>query len=488
MIPSIAIVGGGTAGWMAAAALAHALRGKGRIQLVETPDEPRERGGEGTLPAMGAFHASLGIDEDDLIRRTGATFKLGTAFADWPQAGARFFHPFGPYGVSIDTVGFHHAWLRLRELGEGAELNAYSLAATAASLGRFQRPSQDASSVLSSYGYGLHLDAAAYRDVLRGSAEAEGVIRMAPKLAGVVLRGEDGFIEALELQGGKRITADLFVDCTDQGRLIRQALGAGWQDWSAWLPCDRTVTADSAPAEDPPPYTEVAGREGGWVWRMPLQDRTTHGLAYCSQALDDGAAAEVLLAGLERPALEAPSVQRFAVGRSETFWSRNCVALGGAAGVLGPLEATRLGLIRSGVSRLIGLLPAGDFERADAEEFNRLSIAEFDRARDFLILRHGAGRRETALPDELACRLELFEARGRVVTFDEELFPMSSWLALLIGKGVRPRRYHPFADGLDLQDLRGRLQTLRAVVRQAAESMPTHAAFIARNPVVRMAG
>ena len=488
MIPSIAIVGGGTAGWMAAAALAHARRGQGRIQLVETPDEPPERGGEGTLPAMGAFHASLGIDEDDLIRRTGATFKLGVAFADWPHAGARFFHPFGPYGVSIDTVGFHHAWLRLGELGEGAGLDAYSLAATAASLGRFQRPSQDASSVLSSYGYGLHLDAAAYRDVLRGCAEAAGVIQMAPKLADVLLRGEDGFIEALELEGGKQVVADLFVDCTDQGRLIRQALGAGWQDWSGWLPCDRVVTADSAPAKDPPPCTHVAGREGGWLWQMPLRDRTVHGLAYCSQALDDDAAAEALLSGLDRPVLEPPSVQRFASGRSETFWSRNCVALGGAAGTLGPLEATRLDLIRSGVSRLIGLLPAGDFEPADADEFNRLSIAEFDRARDFLILRHGAGRRETALPDELDCRLELFETRGRVVTYDGELFPMSSWLALLVGMGLRPWRYHPFADGLDLQDLRGRLQALRTVVRQAAESMPTHTASLARTAAVRMAG
>ncbi len=488
MIPSIAIVGGGVAGWMAAAALANVFEGRGAIKLVELANEPPAGLAEGTLPSIRAFHDQLGIDEDELVRTTGATFSLGSAFADWRGQGGGFFHPFGPYGSSIETVGFHHAWLRQHQRGEGGDFEAYSLAAVAASLGRFARPSADPSSVLSSFSYGLHLDVARYADHLRQLAAGLGVVGLHPKFASVDLRSSDGFIDALALEDGQRVRADLFIDCTDQARLIGQAMGVGWQDWSSWLGCDRVVSVSTESAGEMPPFTRLQARPAGWLARTPLQDRAANRFVYCSQAIGDDAATQVLLESLPRQATSPPQMQRFTSGRRDLFWARNCVALGSAAGALDPLASTRLALIQSALTRLIPLLPGGAVEPADLQEYNRLAIAEHESLRDFLILHYCASGRgdgppwvgTRAIPDTLASRIELFLARARVAPLAAETFQAPDWLAVLFGLQVQPRRYHPFADGLDLADLRGRLLALRTVVRQAADSMPSHAAFIAR--------
>jgi tryptophan halogenase len=481
MIPSIAIVGGGVAGWMTAAALANALKGRGHLQLVETATDTPPDLAEAATPQVLAFHARLGIDEDQLVRKTQATFKLGTSFADWPRPGRRFFHPFGDYGTSIDTVGFHHCWLRLRELGDETDLEAYSLAAAAAALGRFARPSTDPSSVLSSFAYGLNLDGACYLDHMRAHALAWGVLARGPKFAGASLRADDGSIEALVLEGGERVAADLFVDCTDQGLLIGQALRVEWEDWSGWLACDRAVSVAGASADDLPPYAQVVGGEGGWRWRVALQNRVAHGYVYCSSLLNDDAAVEALTGGAGARDMGAPAFQRFNSGRRQQFWSRNCVALGPAAAVLEPIEGTGLHLIQSAIERLIALLPGGGCEDADIEEFNRLSIAEFERLRDFVILHHHAVAPAAGLPDALAYKIEGFRARGRVVPYDGEIFGTPGWLSVLDGMEVRPRRHHPFADGLELGELRARMRAIRTVVGQAARAMPTHREFIARN-------
>jgi tryptophan halogenase len=481
MIPSIAIVGGGVAGWMTAAALANALSGLGRLQLIETAAEAPPELAEAATPQLRAFHARLGIDEDQLARQTQATFKLGTSFADWPRPGRRFFHPYGDYGTSIGTVGFHHCWLRLRELGDGTELAAYSLAAVAAALGRFARPSRDPSSVLSSFAYGLHVDGRRYLDHMRAYALARGVLAPEPRFAGASLRAEDGSIEALVLESGERIAADLFVDCSEPGLLIGQALGEGWEDWSRWLSCDRAVTVPGAPAGDLPPFTQVRGGEGGWFSHMALQDRVANGYVYCSGLLSDDAAFEALTGAMGARALGAPVFRRFSSGRRRQVWSRNCVALGPAAVVLEPIEGTNLHLICSAIERLIALLPGGACEDAAAEEYNRLSIAETERLRDFLILHHHAGAPAADLPDALAYKIEGFRARGRIVPYPGEIFQTAGWLSVLDGMEVRPRRRHPFADGLDLADLRARMQAMRTVIGQAARAMPTHREFIARN-------
>jgi tryptophan halogenase len=481
MIPSIAIVGGGVAGWMTAAALANALKGRSLVQLIETAADPPPDLAEAATPQLSAFHAGLGIDEDQLVRATQATFKLGTSFADWPRSGRRFFHPFGDYGTSIDTVGFHHCWLRLRELGDETELAAYSLAAVAAALCKFERPSPDPNSVLSSFAYGLHLDGQRYLDHIRAYALARGVLARQPRFAAASLRSQDGSIEALVLESGDRIAADLFVDCTDQGLLIGQALGVGWEDWSKWLACDRVVAAASASADDLPPYTQVVGGESGWRWRMALQNRVADGYVYCSGLLSDDAAAEALIGAIGARALDAPAFRRFNSGRRQQFWSRNCVALGPAAAALEPIEGTNLHLIQSAIERLIALLPGGGCEDADSEEYNRLSIAEIERLRDFLILHHHAAATDAELPDALRYKIEGFKARGRVVPYAGEIFQTAGWLSVLDGMEVRPRRRHPFADGIDLGELKARMHALRTVIGQAARAMPTHQEFIARN-------
>jgi tryptophan halogenase len=481
MIPSIAIVGGGVAGWMTAAALANALKGRGLLQLIETAaDSPLDLA-EAATPQLRAFHAGLGIDEDQLVRETQATFKLGTSFADWPRPGRRFFHPFGDYGTSIETVGFHHCWLRLRELGDETELAAYSLAAVASALGRFARPSPDPNSVMSSFAYGLHLDGERYLDRMRAHALARGALARQPRFAGATLRAEDGSIEALTLESGDRISADLFVDCSDQGLLIGQALGVGWEDWGKWLACDRAVTVPGASADDLPPYTQVVGGEGGWRWRMALQNRVANGYVYCSGLLSDDAASEALIGAIDARTLGAPTFRRFNSGRRRQFWSRNCVALGPAAAALEPIEGTRLHLIQSAIERLIALLPGGGCEDADTREYDRLTIAEIERLRDFLILHHHAAAPAAELPEALAYKIEGFKARGRVVPYGGEIFQTSGWLSILDGMEVRPRRRHPFAGGLDLAELRARMRTLRTVIGQAARAMPTHREFIARH-------
>lgn len=479
MTPQITILGGGAAGWMTAAGLARALGGKGRIRLVETADAAPAGLAEAAPPSVRAFNDRLGIDENELVRRTGATFGLGSELTGWAGPGSRFFQPFGSFGSAIGTVGFHHAWLRLRALGEGGEIEAYCLAAAAAARGRFQRPSRDPGSVLASFDYSLHLDLDAYVEVLRERAMALGVASPGPRLRSVELRGEDGFVEALELEDGERVAADLFVDCTDDGRLIGGALGVGWRDWSGMLPCDRMATASAEPADDPAPFARIDARPGGWRWRMALQDRVVSGRTYCSARLSDEAAIEECGG--------TANIRHFRNGRRESFWTRNCVAIGAASGSIEALAPTRLHLIQSGVERLAALLPNGVAEAAETAEFDRLSIEELERARDFVALHHHlrAGGSETAVPDELAHRIAAFRSRARVVAYGGESFLTQAWLAALLGLGVRPGRYHPFADGLDADELRRALQAQRIVVGQAADSMPTHGDFIASHGLSR---
>lgn len=487
MIPDIVILGGGVSGWMAAAGLAAALGGAGRIRLVETPGEAPARGVAATLPSIRGFHDRLGLDEGGLVREAGGTFTLGVEFAGWSGPGSRFFQPFGAFGASVGSVGFHHAWLRLRSLGEETGIEAWCLAAAAARLGRFQRPSREPASVMASFDYGLNLDAAAYEARLRGCAEARGVQACAGRLRAVRLDGEDGSIAALELDGGESLAAGLFLDCTSDGRLIHQALGVARQDWSGWLPCDRAAWTQIEGDDGLPPFTRVEAVAPGWRWRGSLQDRTVCGLVYCSRLTDDEAAADALL---DDGQASAPvRVERFTAGRAQTPWARNCVAIGAAAATLEPLTPAGLHLVHSAVERLAALLPDPVAAPAQVAEYNRLTVEQLDRVRDFLILhQHLNGRtdgplwmegRAAAIPEELAWRIEAFRSRARVTTYGAECFTTPAWLAALLGLGVRPRRGHPFADGLDADMLRRHLEAQRRVVADAAASMPAHRAFLA---------
>ncbi len=473
---------------MAAAALAHAFKGRaGKITLIELPETSANDGGAASLPTLRLFHEKLDIDENDFIRKTGARFSLGTAFRDWTAPGQSFLHPFGQYGTGIETVGFHHCWQRLRGLGDKTSLADYSLAGVAAAKGRFMRPVRDTSSVLSSFSYGFHLDRRLYADYLRDYALARGVTRDKRSFANVKLR-DDGAIEALVLDGGERLEADLYIDCSDAAVLIESALHTGFEDWSRWLPCDRMITCRSESTTDMHPLTHMTARASGWQSLIPTQDMTTHAYIYGSRFAGNSDARNTLRANIGKPVSGEIAMQQFTNGRRRKFWSRNCVALGAAAGVLEPLESTDIHLIQTGVERLLQLLPAGAIDPAGVDEYNRLTETEFDHIRDFLILHyHAAGPTESPfwehcrnleIPESLANRIELFRSRGRVVSQNDDVFSLPNWLSLYAGLNVAPRHYHPFADGIPIETLKQQMRLIKGAIRDAAAAMPEHRAFL----------
>jgi tryptophan halogenase len=491
-IRTIVIVGGGTAGWMAAAAMARLLRGDVTAIILIESDEIGTIGvGEATIPPIRTFNDMVGIDEDDFLARTGGTFKYGIEFVDWARIGHRYMHPFGRFGADIEGVSFHQFWLKLR--GEAGDLEDYNLNAVASRLGRFERPSRDPRSILSTLAHAFHFDAGLYAAYLRNFAEQRGVTRREGKVVNVSLRSEDGFIEAVTLADSTRIEGDLFIDCSGfRGLLIEEALGTGYEEWSEWLPCDRAVAIPSAcGSDDPLPYTRATARSAGWQWRIPLQHRVGNGLVYSSRDLSDDEAAAQLLANLDAEPLAEPRFLRFTTGRRRKVWNRNCVALGLASGFMEPLESTSIHLVQAGISKLFALFPDRNFDPVLAEEYNRLTAIQTEQIRDFLILHYKATERSDTpfwrrchdmdVPGTLRRKLDLFRAQGRLFRYEDELFSEASWLAVLIGQNVMPRRHDPLADTLPEGELRQTLARMKAFIQSTAEKMPRHGDYVRRH-------
>jgi tryptophan halogenase len=488
----VVIVGGGSAGWMAAAALSNALRGGCRVDLVESDEIGIVGVGEATIPPIRSFNQSLGLDENDFLRATQGSFKLGIEFVHWARIGHRYFHPFGPFGADFDAVPLHHYWLRARARGDGAPLDEYSMAWAAASRGRFDRPIPDPRLIQSTYDYAYHFDAGLYGRYLRRYAEGRGVARHEGKVVDVRLRGEDGFIERLVLDDGREIEGDLFVDCSGfRALLIGRALGVGYEEWTRWLPCDRAMAVPCAHGGGFTPFTRSTAREAGWQWRIPLQHRIGNGYVYSSRHISDDEAAATLLANLDGEPLADPRPLRFTAGRRSLFWERNCVALGLASGFMEPLESTSLHLVQSAVTRLLALWPDRDFDPLGPAEFNRITIEEYERIRDFLILHYHLTERDDSplwrecaamsVPEPLQYKIDHFRRYGRLVSTGPELFQNPSWLAVHIGQLNWPERYDPLVDERSEVDAAAMLGGIRRVAAEAAEAMPTHRAYIDRH-------
>jgi len=488
-IRSVAIVGGGTAGWMAAAGLVNALDAMGvQIKLIESAQIGSVGVGEATIPPIMDFIRQLGIAEDELVRDVKATYKLGVGFRDWTRPGHFYFHPFGPTGPGIGSIPFQAYWLKMFLAGKAAPLEEYSIQAVAATQGRFTRPVHAPNTPLNKITYALHFDASSFARYLRGFAEKRGVQRIEGDVRHVSRRSHDGFIESVTLQSGESIAADLFVDCSGfRGLLIEEALETGYDDWSHWLPCDRALVVHSEPASAPDPYTLVTARDAGWQWRIPLQHRNGNGYVYSGAFTTRKSAETTLLANLEGRPLSAPVELRFTPGRRRKAWNGNVVALGLAAGFLEPLEATGIHLIQRGIAMLLKFFPDRDFATADIDRYNRMLEFEFGRVRDFLLMHYTQTERRgefwdhcRAIPltDTLLEKIELFRSHGRILREDTELFPVTSWLSVMVGQNIIPRRYDPLVDGLDARKIQSKLDELHSGVRSSVESMPAHWDYI----------
>jgi tryptophan 7-halogenase len=487
------IVGGGSAGWMTAAALAHALKSTHRISLIESEEIGTVGVGEATIPPLQFFNKVLGIHERDFVRATQASFKLGIEFHNWGHAGQRYFHQFGEFGANIDGISFHQFWLRLMADGHPHPISDYSPAAIAAAQSRFLPPFPSMPKDMPQLAYAYHFDAGLYARFLRDYAEKRGVVRQEGKIVHVDRNSESGLLEGVRLQDGRTIEGDFFLDCSGfAGLLIERTLQTGYEDWTHWLPCNRALAVPcESNAADFGPFTRSTAHQAGWQWRIPLQHRTGNGHVYCSNYISDDEAARVLLANLDGKALAEPRPLRFTTGRRKKFWNGNCVALGLAGGFMEPLESTSLHLVQSAVFRFLSLMPlSGAVDLAAAEEFNRLSIVEYEQIRDFIILHYAANRREEpfwrdcanmSVPDSLAHRIELFRSRGKVARHDGQLFADASWVAVMLGQGVQPQRWDPLADIMPIDELRQRAEMLRSKLYEAVARMPTHQQFIDGN-------
>jgi len=491
-IRSIVIVGGGTAGWMAATALARVLgRQTATITLVESEEIGTIGVGEATIPPIQAFNTLLGINEDEFVRATKGTFKLGIEFLDWWRVGHRYFHPFGVYGHDFGPIPFEGLWHRLNQAGQAEPLDHYSICAMGAAAGRFMRPQPGGNTPLARIGYAYHFDAGLYAAFLRRHAQAAGVTRREGRVVEVLLDTERGFIEAVSLADGTRIEADLFIDCSGfRGLLVAEALGTRFEDWGQWLPNDRAVTVPSANVGPPTPFTRSTARAAGWQWRIPLQHRTGNGYVYSSRHVSDDEAAATLLSGLDGEALAEPRQLCFSTGRREAFWVKNCVALGLASGFMEPLESTSIHLVQAGIARLLEMLPTRRFEPADIRRYNRLMTAEFESIRDFLILHfHATERDDTpywrglaamSVPDTLQERMRIYAETGRIFREADDLFTKTSWLAVMEGQGLRARSYDPLALAMPLAEAQARMARIATVTKAAVGHMPAHGDFVAR--------
>ena len=487
----IVVVGGGTAGWMAAAALAKVIGTHSHtITLIESEEIGTVGVGEATIPPIMQYNALLGIDEDEFVRETNATFKLGIEFIDWRRAGATYFHPFGMFGAAIKGgVGFMNYWLRWVQSGGDPDFSRFIAESEAARAGKFARVQGSADGQLPRINYAYQFDAATYAAYLRRYSERRGVVRREGRVVDVQQNSETGYIEAVKLADGTRVAGDFFIDCSGfRGLLIEGVYEAGFDDWSHWLPNNRAAAVPCERVQDPTPFTRSTAREAGWQWRIPLQHRTGNGYVFCDAYISEDEASRLLLERLDGRPMADPKILRFTAGKRRRGWIKNCLAVGLSSGFLEPLESTSIHLVQVAIMKLFEMFPMRDVNPVLIDQYNREMDVLYDHVRDFIIAHYKVTEREDtpfwrycrnmSVPDSLAAKLELFRERGEAHMVPGDLFSETSWFAVLYGQGLIPESYHPIASTLPEDELHLALTRIRTAIKQRVDSLPSHAGFI----------
>jgi len=481
-IRRVVIAGGGTAGWMAAAALSRTLGNVLDITLVESEEIGTVGVGEATIPTLVTFHRLLDIKEQAFMAATQATIKLGIAFEHWRDRDKHYIHSFGTTGKDHWTAGFQHFWLEGRKRGLARDYGDYCLELRAAQENRFAHLPNGG------INYAFHLDAGRYARYLRSFSEGFGARRVEGKIRQVLTRESDGHIEALELEDGSRIEGDLFIDCTGfRALLIGQTLGVGFEDWSHWLFCDSAYAVQTASVRPPIPYTRSIAGESGWQWRIPLQQRAGNGIVFSSRFIDSDAARATLMDSIEGEALMQPRLLRFCPGQRQRTWEKNCIALGLASGFLEPLESTNIHLIQRGIVRLLQCFP-DVLSQSDIDEYNQQTESEITHIRDFIILHYHVTRRrdtpfwraaaEMSIPASLQHRIDLFRETARVFRVPNELFAENSWVQVMLGQGIEPGSWHPVTRLMPDPELNGFLESIRTGVERGVRQLAPHQDYL----------
>jgi tryptophan halogenase len=492
-IRSVVIVGGGTAGWMAACALANRLKSSTtKITLIESADIGTIGVGEATVPYLKEFLRDLKIDEADFVKKTSATYKLGIDFDGWHKPGERFLHPFAGYGSRIARIPFHHFWLKLKQQGKAKELDTYSLACQMARHNKFALPKANNDIELSTFNYAFHFDAALFARYLRQIAQTLGVSRIESTVTKVTQCPDSGFIQSLELQSGETISGELFIDCSGfKGLLIEATLNTGYEDWQHWLPCDRAVAMPCESTSSPASYTRSLATATGWQWRIPLQHRTGNGYVYASNYLSDDEAIMQLRGNLEGEAIAEPKIIPFVTGMRKKSWNKNVFSIGLASGFLEPLESTSIYMVQSSLEIFINHFPNNKFDMALSDRVNELLRARQERLRDFLILHYSANQRHgerfwdhcrhMALPESLVRRVNIFKNTAQIALDELDFFRTNSWLAMFAGFDIKSSYYHPFVDDFNEDALEQELRNIATGIQTAIAGLPSHADFIRKN-------
>ncbi len=492
---SIVIVGGGSAGWMTAAALAKNTNpALTQITLIESSHIGTVSVGEATIPQIRQFNNMLGIDEDEFIRATSGTFKLGIQFLDWQQRGSQYAHPFGPYGVNFYGVPFYHYYLRAQTLKTPHPISAYNLEYHALNQAKFARPDAHASAIHKQLNYAYHFDATQYADFLKTYAMQRGVIHIDDTVTAVT-KHPDGSINRLILKQHPEIQAPFYIDCSGfKGLLIEEALHSGYEDWRDMLPCDSAIAQPSQCLADILPYTKATARDAGWQWQIPLQHRIGNGHVFSSRFMDTQTAIDQLAQHLPSPAVGDPREIHWQNGKRRAAWVHNVVAIGLSAGFIEPLESTGLQLVQAAIMRLLSLFPHQQINALDVAQYNKHTNEEIDAIRDFVILHYKATQREDTefwryvkampIPDSLTHKIDMYQHTGRIIRNNNELFDELSWFSVFHGQGIAPDHYHPLADNMSAQEMVGHMNNIQDAIASTVASMPAQQAYLQSNQLM----